>query len=81
LNRKFRKEDNHLWTANEAQKFIAPIKLELQNRKENKGEKSKLKISTAELANILKQLNYIVKYEKYNFGTDLINILPDNYKP
>lgn len=81
LNRKFRKEDNHLWTASEAQKFIAPIKLELQNRKENKGEKSKLKISTAELANILKQLNYIVKYEKYNFSTDLINILPDNYKP
>jgi hypothetical protein len=81
LNRKFRKEDNHIWSAQEAEKFIVPIKNELTSRKTDKSQKSNLKVSTAELEGFLKQLNYVVKYEKYNFPTDLIEILPDNYKP
>lgn len=81
LNRKFKKPSNHIWTTQEAEMYITPIKAEIENRKSNKGEKPKLNIKTSELEDILKQLNYIVKYGKYSFDESLIEILPNNYKP
>lgn len=81
LNRKFQKPINFVWKTEDAEAYINSIKNELLNRKENKGVKSKLNVKTVDLEEILKQLNYVVKYNKYNFDNSLIEIIPNNYKP
>lgn len=81
LNRKFQKPINFVWKTEDAETYINSIKNELLNRKQNKGIKPKLNVKTADLEEILKQLNYVVKYNKYNFDNSLIEIIPNNYKP
>ena len=39
------------------------------------------KVSKTHLEFLKKLLNYVVKYNEYNFNDNLINILPKKYRP
>lgn len=73
LNRVFKKSEENIWSSVEAINILKDIESEMQD--------PKLKISKSLLKDIMKQMNYVIKYEKYNFSPELIEILPEDYQP
>jgi hypothetical protein len=74
LNVRFNKPFNNVWGKEEGLKYV-----KILNEKIKEGGYKKLKES--ELKDLRKLLNYVVKYHNYNFAPELINILPNKYKP
>lgn len=73
LNRSLGLPDNSIITLDQAKQAIDYIDEELSNQTK--------KVNTTHLKFIKKLLNYVVKYNKYGFSDNLINILPPKYRP
>ena len=71
LNSFFKMGVSHIWTSEEAETALRVIE-KIKNDK--KFSKSDLKFKA-------KLLRYVIKYNKYNFDDNLINILPEKYRP
>lgn len=71
LNSFFKMGVSHIWTSEEAEAALRVIE-KIKNDK--KFSKSDLKFKA-------KLLRYVIKYNKYNFDDNLINILPEKYRP
>ncbi len=64
--------------ANKAMSFINEI---IKSPEKFKKEKGIHKLNLTHFKTLLKQLRYVIKYYNYNFSDELINILPDKFKP
>jgi hypothetical protein len=73
LNSFFNMGESHIWTTKEAETALRVIE-KIKNNKNKKFSKSNLKFKA-------KLLRYVIKYNKYNFDDNLINILPEKYRP
>ena len=71
LNSFFKMAPSHVWTTEEAEAGLNVIE-KIKNDK--KFSKSDLKFKA-------KLLRYVIKYNKYDFDNNLINILPQKYRP
>lgn len=71
LNSFFKMGVSHIWVSEEAEAALRVIE-KIKNDK--KFSKSDLKFKA-------KLLRYVIKYNKYNFDDNLINILPEKYRP
>jgi hypothetical protein len=84
LNSVFKLDPSHIWTTEEAQSGLNVInkiieKIE-QDKKDKKDRKFK-KFNKSDLKFKAKLLRYVIKYNNYKFNDNLINILPEKYRP
>jgi hypothetical protein len=73
LNRFFKRDENTHWTTEEAEAGLKVIEKAKQNPKKFKTSKSDLEFKA-------KLLRYVIKYHKYDFADELINIVPPKYR-
>ncbi len=79
LNRTFKDvEDKHM-SLEEAEKRIVVVQDVIDNL-ESYSDTNKVKLKKDRFSAIRKQLKYVIKYYKYNFDNNLINIIPNKYR-